>query len=112
MYGCFKLHKRLKARRRSMVNERRMIDFVPPTPQRIAEARRYHFPPSFSSSPPPPSPLCILLLLYSKMLTPGRHRGCMTWNTRNHTVHDDHMVILKYFCIFLLKTKKQKTKQN
>jgi len=36
VYGCFKLHKRLKARR----HNRRYPSWVPPTPERIEEARR------------------------------------------------------------------------
>jgi len=41
VYGCFQLHKRLKARRQHR-NEHRGADpnFVPPSPQRIAEAAR------------------------------------------------------------------------
>lgn len=44
VYGCFKLHKRLKARRRLNRQSREYLDngepFTPPTPARIAEARR------------------------------------------------------------------------
>jgi len=44
VYGCFKLHKRLKAKREEKTRRNTYFnhnpDFVPPSPQRIAEARR------------------------------------------------------------------------
>lgn len=45
MYGCFQLHKRLKARRRASrpVQYRDNENWEPPSPARIAEAARYIF---------------------------------------------------------------------
>jgi hypothetical protein len=45
VYGCFRLHKRLQARRRDREERQRRVsyydpNFVPPSPDRIAEARR------------------------------------------------------------------------